>query len=188
MKMKHHRVDNRGIQKIMNEDLNELRNASPENAGFPQSAIEVDVGTAMPASPWRKMPVMQAQAIVGPLAEPDDSSPSVSKVADGMRFTGNAVLSGPCSVGGQVDGNLTQAYNAVVSVVVTETGVVTGDITAQKISVMGRTNGVLDSGHGEVTLHDSASVQGRVRYGRIQVNGADLNATLERVAPNKNGD
>jgi hypothetical protein len=42
---------------------------------------------------------------------------------------------------------------------------------------------VLDSGQGEVSLHDSASVHGLVRYGRIQVNGADLNATLERVAP-----
>ena len=188
MKMKYHRVDDRGARKIMNDDLNEMNHASPDNTGFPQSTMEVDVGTAMPATESRKMPVMQSQAIVTSLAEPDENSPTVSKVAEGMRFTGNAVLSGPCSVGGQVDGNLTQAPNAVVSVVVTETGVVTGDITAQKISVMGRTNGVLDSGQGEVTLHDSASVQGRVRYGRIQVNGADLNATLERVATHKNGD
>jgi len=59
------------------------------------------------------------------------------------------------------------------------------DITAQKISVMGRTEGILDAGQGEVALHDTASVHGRVRYGRIQVNGADLNATLERVAIQK---
>ncbi|MDZ4122772.1 MAG: polymer-forming cytoskeletal protein, partial [Hydrogenophaga sp.] len=69
------------------------------------------------------------------------------------------------------------------SVVVTATGRVQGDITAQKISIMGHTDGVLDSGQGEVSLHDTASVRGLVRYGRIQVNGADLNATLERVAP-----
>ena len=63
----------------------------------------------------------------------------------------------------------------------TETGIVKGDITAQRISVRGWTEGLLDAGTGEVTLHDGAQVQGRVRYGRIQVNGADLNATLERV-------
>jgi hypothetical protein len=31
-------------------------------------------------------------------------------------------------------------------------------------------------------LYETASVHGLVRYGRIQVNGADLNATLERAA------
>ena len=62
-----------------------------------------------------------------------------------------------------------------------------GDITAQKISVMGHTDGVLDSGEGEVSLHDTASVHGLVRYGRIQVNGADLNATLERATVKKTG-
>lgn len=171
----------------MNNELNELNDSGSDNAITAPGAMEVDVGTAMPVAQPHRMPVMQAQAVVMPLADPDENSPSVSKVAEGLRFTGNAVLNGPCSVGGQVDGNLTQAPHAMVSVVVTETGIVTGDITAQKISVMGRTNGLLDSGQGEVTLHDSASVQGRVRYGRIQVNGADLNATLERVAPNRTG-
>jgi hypothetical protein len=52
---------------------------------------------------------------------------------------------------------------------------------------MGHTDGILDSGQGEVALHDTASVHGLVRYGRIQVNGADLNATLERVAIQKPG-
>ena len=40
-------------------------------------------------------------------------------------------------------------------------------------------------GEGEVSLHDTASVHGLVRYGRIQVNGADLNATLERAVARK---
>ena len=110
-----------------------------------------------------------------------EGSPLRSMVAEGMHFVGNAQLRGPCSVAGQVEGNLTQAPDAVVAVVVTETGRVKGDITARKISVMGHTDGILDSGEGEVALHDTASVHGLVRYGRIQVNGADLNATLERV-------
>ena len=87
----------------------------------------------------------------------------------------------------QVEGYLTQPPGAVVAVVVTETGRVKGDITARKISVMGHTDGILDSGEGEVALHDTASVHGLVRYGRIQVNGADLNATLERVNVKKPG-
>jgi len=36
---------------------------------------------------------------------------------------------------------------------------------------------------GRVSLHDTASVSGRIRYTHLQVNGADLNAQLERVRP-----
>ena len=58
---------------------------------------------------------------------------------------------------------------------VTETGGSRATSRRNKISVMGHTDGVLDSGPGEGQLiHDSASVHGLVRYGRIQVNGADL--------------
>lgn len=145
--------------------------------GNPDSVLQVNVGNAMPRTQAASMPMLQSSGDTGELGQ------ARSMVAEGMRFVGNAELRGPCSIGGHVEGNLTQAPNAVVSVVVTETGRVKGDITAQKISVMGHTDGILDSGQGEVSLHDSASVHGLVRYGRIQVNGADLNATLERVAP-----
>lgn len=146
--------------------------------------LEVDVGRAMPPSQAASLPTLHTpvQAVAGP-----DADRLRSLVAEGMRFVGNAILRGPCSVAGTVEGNLTQAADAVVSVVVTETGHVKGDITAQKISVMGHTEGILDSGQGEVALHDTASVHGLVRYGRIQVNGADLNATLERVTASKAG-
>jgi cytoskeletal protein CcmA (bactofilin family) len=151
------------------------------------TSLEVDVGNAMPAAQQDNIPLLSVQAAPANPEEPNDTSPTLSRIADGLNFVGNAILRGPCSIAGNVQGNFTQAPEASVAVVVTQTGRVTGDITAQKISVMGHTNGILDSGHGEVTLHDSASVQGLVRYGRIQVNGADLNATLERVAPHKNG-
>ena len=148
------------------------------------SSMEVDVGNAMPTVQATGMPVLYTQfQTAAPVEETPENSHAVSKVADGIRFAGNAILRGPCSIAGLVEGNLTQAANALVSVVVTETGRVTGDITAQKISVMGETHGTLDSGQGEVTLHATARVQGLVRYRRIQVNGADLNATLERVTP-----
>lgn len=150
------------------------------------TALEVDVGRAMPPAQGN-LPVLQT-AVPQPLGSAGaELGLNHSMVAEGLHFVGNALLRGPCSVAGLVEGNLTQADGMVVSVVVTETGQVKGDITAQKISVMGRTEGVLDSGQGEVALHDTASVHGLVRYGRIQVNGADLNATLERVAIQKTG-
>jgi len=156
-------------------------NPSPEgDAG--NTVLEVDVGNAMPTSQPAHMPMLQPAMQAVPPGEPMDGVQGRSMVAEGMHFVGNALLRGPCSVAGQVDGNLTQAQGASVAVVVTETGRVKGDITAQKISIMGHTDGILDSGQGEVSLHDTASVHGLVRYGRIQVNGADLNATLERVA------
>jgi len=149
--------------------------------------MEVDVGKAMPPSQPSHMPLLQTEVQAVSLGEPIEGGQARSMVAEGMHFVGNALLRGPCSVAGLVEGNLTQASDVAVAVVVTETGRVKGDITAQKISVMGRTEGILDSGQGEVALHDTASVHGLVRYGRIQVNGADLNATLERVAIQKPG-
>jgi cytoskeletal protein CcmA (bactofilin family) len=151
-------------------------------------AMEVDVGRAMPPTLAQAIPLLQA---MGSPTLPVDATEALntrSMLAEGIHFVGNAMLSGPFSVAGQIDGNLMQAPGIQVSVIVTETGRVKGDITAHKISVMGHTDGVLDSGQGEVSLHDSASVHGLVRYGRIQVNGADLNATLERVAPSRKED
>ena len=153
---------------------------------FPQDmpqSLEVDVGRAMPPAMADNIPMLQTQGDAPAPIDATDAVASRSMLAEGIHFVGNALLRGPFSVSGQIDGNLTQADGVQVSVVVTETGRVKGDITAHKISVMGHTDGVLDSGQGEVSLHDSASVHGLVRYGRIQVNGADLNATLERVAP-----
>lgn len=142
--------------------------------------LTVGVGKAMPPALPAQLPVLDAQLLVG-----DGKAAAVrSLLAEGMRFVGNATLRGPFSVAGQVEGNLTQAPDALASIVITETGHVKGDITAHRISVMGHTQGTLDAGQGEVSLHDTAHVHGAVRYGRIQVNGANLNATLERVAAN----
>lgn len=158
-----------------------------DHAEVTHQALEIDVGKPMPTTKAAHMPLLQVSSGSEAPIELPEGSPLRSMLAEGMHFVGNAQLCGPCSVAGQVDGNLTQAAGAVVSVVVTETGRVKGDITARKISVMGHTDGILDSGEGEVALHDTASVHGLVRYGRIQVNGADLNATLERVNLKKPG-
>lgn len=190
--MKAHRYLNpdRHLEQDMGTpDMNDM--ASTDN-GYTQdtgnaTTLEVDVGRSMPPSQAATLPTLHTEVQALAPTGDQDHGPARSMVAEGMHFVGNAWLRGPCSVAGRVEGNLTQTDGVVVSVVVTETGHVKGDITAQKISVMGRTEGILDSGQGEVALHDTASVHGLVRYGRIQVNGADLNATLERVAIQKTG-
>lgn len=150
------------------------------------TTLEVPVGNALPPLQSATIPVLQPLNVSVDVNQNAEGVPGRSMLADGMHFVGNAVLRGPCSIAGLLEGNLMQDQGAEVSVVVTETGRVKGDITAQKISVMGQTDGILDAGQGEVSLHDTARVQGLVRYGRIQVNGADLNATLERANPPQN--
>jgi cytoskeletal protein CcmA (bactofilin family) len=105
----------------------------------------------------------------------------------GLTFTGNILLQGPCTIAGHVVGNLREHVNAVSQIVITETGSLDGDILSHKVSVMGRCNGTIDASGGSVDLHAGSVVTGHIRYGQLQVNGADLNATLERVAAKANG-
>ena len=104
-----------------------------------------------------------------------------SNLAQGLSFTGSAQIVGSITVAGEVQGNLLLADRSDGHVTITETGTVVGDIAAPNISVMGQAVGLLDASGGRVTLHETASVSGRIRYTHLQVNGADLNAQLERV-------
>ncbi len=140
-----------------------------------QPGLAVAMGAAQPPNA-QHLPVLQSAA-----PAQGEHSARHSTIAEGMVFQGNALLSGPCSVSGKVLGNLTQAPGANIAVVISETGQIEGDVRAHKISVMGRTSGTLDASGGSVALNDTASVSGHVRYSRLQVSGADLNATLERV-------
>jgi cytoskeletal protein CcmA (bactofilin family) len=103
-------------------------------------------------------------------------------IEDGITFTGNAALQGTCTIAGQIVGNLKEQAGATSQIVITETGSVKGDIFSHKVSVMGACNGTIDASGGSVDLHAKSVVNGHIRYGQLQVNGADLNATLERVA------
>jgi cytoskeletal protein CcmA (bactofilin family) len=102
-------------------------------------------------------------------------------IEEGITFTGNVALQGICTIAGQVIGNLKEQANATSQIVITETGSVKGDIFSNKVSVMGTSNGTIDASGGSVDLHAKSVVNGHIRYGQLQVNGADLNATLERV-------
>ena len=142
-------------------------------------SVEVPVGTALPSSAAMRLPTLTTEAQGD--NTPDAASERQSLIAEGVNFVGNAQLTGVCSVGGKVEGNLVQSSGHSITVIVTESGYVKGDIIASNISIMGQTEGLLDATGGAVTLHDASRVSGHVRYKRLQVNGADLNATLEKA-------
>lgn len=143
------------------------------------SSVNVAIGTALPSSAALKLPTLKTEASSDGL--PDPTGERQSLIAEGVNFVGNAQLSGVCSVGGKVEGNLVQSPGHRITVIVTESGYVKGDIVASNISIMGQTDGLLDATGGSVTLHEASRVSGHVRYNRLQVNGADLNATLEKA-------
>lgn len=147
------------------------------------------LGQAMPDV--LKTPVLtQVEAAVASEANSAATVPSktvaskagkLSMIEEGVIFTGNATLQGACTIAGQLIGNLKEQAGATSQILITETGSVKGDIFSQKVSVMGTANGTIDASGGSVELHAKSVVTGHIRYGQLQVNGADLNATLERV-------
>jgi cytoskeletal protein CcmA (bactofilin family) len=145
----------------------------------PSGALQVPVGPAMYSGQANQLPTLQP-LVVTPITAGEHSDKSCM-IAEGVNFVGNAQLIGLCSIGGNVEGNLLQSPGQSITVIVAETGHVKGDIVADNISVMGQTDGLLDAGGGSVALHDASRVSGHVRYNRLQVNGADLNATLEKA-------
>lgn len=144
------------------------------------------LGSAMPEV--IKVPVLTQVETVNQAAGSDQTTSASSKadklcvIEDGLTFTGNVTLQGPCTIAGDIVGNLREQPNATSQIVITETGSVEGDIFSNKVSVMGCYNGTIDASGGSVDLHAKSVVSGHIRYGQLQVNGADLNATLERVA------
>ncbi|MFN3495591.1 MAG: hypothetical protein ACK40L_13910, partial [Hydrogenophaga sp.] len=115
-------LENPTVNDIYNPQPSDEANASTQfneaevNEPSP-TQLEVDVGNAMPPPQVSNLPVVA----------PVESGSARSLLAEGMRFVGNAELRGPCSIGGHVEGNIKQAPDAQVAVVVTETGRVKGD-------------------------------------------------------------
>ncbi|MBQ0944208.1 polymer-forming cytoskeletal protein [Ideonella sp. 4Y16] len=150
---------------------------SPDDNGQPAAEVPaIALGQTMPDVD--RVPTLQpaVQALPGA-----DLSARHSTLASGLSFTGAARIVGSITVAGEVQGDLRLEQSPDGHVTITETGTVVGDICAPNIAVMGQAVGLLDASGGRVTLHESASVSGRIRYTHLQVNGADLNAQLERV-------
>lgn len=160
---------------------------SPDLAAEP-TGVAVPMGQTMPPQVERVPVLLEGQQTEPPAPVPapwaGDEPGRLSRIGEGLSFSGTAELVGSLNVAGEVQGDVRVAETATAgSVTVTETGVLVGDVRARSISVLGTTEGLLDAGGGKVTLHSSARVAGRIRYTHLQVNGADLNAQLERVRP-----
>lgn len=149
----------------------------------PPPAPEVPMGQPMPET--QRVPTLlpRMQAVASPPA----GELRVSTLGSGLSFVGNARIDGSLTVAGEVQGNIELEGSGSGHVTITQSGTVVGDIRARNISVLGQTVGTLDASGGRVSLHDTASVSGRIRYTHLQVNGADLNAQLERVRPEGDG-
>jgi cytoskeletal protein CcmA (bactofilin family) len=183
-----------------------LGQAMPQLEGLPvltESAQEPIAAADSPAeSAEPPLPVVAvtsgppaAPAVLAPrpigLEQAPNAAPSGvrhSTISAGLAFTGSALIDGSITVAGEVRGDLMLGELSAGLVTVTETGHVVGDIRARNISVLGRTVGTLDAPGGKVSLHDTAIVSGRIRYAHLQVNGADLNAQLERVRDEDQGE
>jgi len=150
------------------------------DTGTDDAAPQVPMGQAMPDVD--RVPTLFPQQQAVPMPE----SPAANRhstLAHGLSFVGTAQIDGSLTVAGEVQGDVQVVEGSNGQVTITETGTVVGDIHARSISVLGQTVGTLDAAGGRVSLHDTASVSGRIRYTHLQVNGADLNAQLERVRP-----
>lgn len=109
--------------------------------------------------------------------------PNISFIGEGVCFKGTASLKDSCLVMGEVTGDLISDEDRVndVSITVEVGGIVVGAIAAGEVIIEGQIDGLIDAPGGSVDLKDTANVSGKVRYGKLQVSGAELNAKLERV-------
>lgn len=157
------------------------------DAGAPLTPAQppsVPLGATMPDPGL--LPTLAPDAAASP-APVDVESPRHTCIASGLSFVGSAVVNGPMTLAGEMHGNLRIAEPGDGLFTVAESGQLLGDARALNISVLGRTQGLLDAAGGKVALHATARVDGHIRYTHLQVNGADLNAQLERVRPDGTG-
>lgn len=144
------------------------------------AGVAVPLGPAQPMA--QDLPVLQAEAVAVP---PPAAGPAMaaagqalSTVGAGMLFTGTVLHPGLFTLAGELKGSIEVGDGQVT---ITESGRLEGDAHARTIAVFGHSHGTLDAAGGRVSLHDTAVVSGKVRYAHLQVNGADLNAQLERA-------
>jgi cytoskeletal protein CcmA (bactofilin family) len=159
---------------------NPLSQGVSEAPSLPVTGPTMVLGVAMPDA--AEIPTLSA-----PLSPTEQSEHiamkehALSVLQDGWQFRGKALIKGACSISGSFEGHLKPLLGQSASIVITGTGVVQADLHVSHASVMGLYAGSLNAPGGRVELHPGAIVSGHIRYGRLLVNDADLNATLERV-------
>jgi cytoskeletal protein CcmA (bactofilin family) len=101
------------------------------------------------------------------------SGDAVSVISEECQFQGALDLRGSLRVEGKLEGNINNAKFVTITV----TGVVTGDICAKGVVLMGKLEG--DICADGVELLSTASMSGNIRSKSILIeNGAKLNASI----------
>jgi cytoskeletal protein CcmA (bactofilin family) len=167
---------------MINYPTNNQKHGQPGMTSLGQAMPDVLKTPVLTQVQTQAEPLKAADAVPSNTPADPGKAGKLCMIEEGITFTGNAALQGTCTIAGQLIGNMKEQAGATSQIVITETGSVKGDIFSHKVSVMGTCNGTIDASGGSVDLHAKSVVSGHIRYGQLQVNGADLNATLERVA------
>lgn len=162
----------------MNDAYDTDRVDNPDDDDANPAGVAVPLGPAQTMA--QDLPVLQAETEAPPASGPAlaGSGQALSTVGSGMLFTGTVLHPGLFTLAGELKGSIEVGDGQVT---ITESGRLEGDAHARTIAVFGHSHGTLDAAGGRVSLHDTAVVSGKVRYAHLQVNGADLNAQLERA-------
>jgi cytoskeletal protein CcmA (bactofilin family) len=163
---------------------------SPGQASLPHpqvaAALQVPLGRTLPHISQLPTLAQSDSYSIAAGQTPPGAAPH-STLALGHHFQGTVYLTGALTVAGELQGQVLQASHGpqtaaeINHVTVTETGRVEGQLQAQEIAILGSTSGLLEAPQGRITLHETAQVRGLVRYAQLQVNGAQIDARLERV-------
>jgi len=99
-------------------------------------------------------------------------------IGEGSVLQGDLEFKGGLRVDGHVKGHLTSSDGNNGTIVLSETGVIEGDVTVPHVVINGTVNGnVVSSGH--VELQSKAKVNGDIHYKAVEMElGAQLNGSL----------
>jgi cytoskeletal protein CcmA (bactofilin family) len=110
------------------------------------------------------------------VAKPVDTIDTL--IGEGSVLQGDLEFKGGLRIDGHVKGHLTSSDGNAGTIVLSETGVIEGDITVPHVVINGTVNGnVVSSGH--VELQVKAKVNGDIHYKAVEMElGAQLNGSL----------
>jgi cytoskeletal protein CcmA (bactofilin family) len=99
-------------------------------------------------------------------------------IGNSTEIHGRLVVTGSLRVDGKIVGNLESPTDSNSSIALGRTGVIQGDVSAQRVLIGGLVEGNIYA-KDKVTLHESAEVRGDVTYNQISIeHGAKINGLL----------
>ncbi len=103
------------------------------------------------------------------------------------ELKGDIVFSGGLRVDGKIRGNITSAGEENSTLVLSENGVITGDVTVPHIIINGKVNGNVHASS-RIELQDKAEITGDLVYRVLEIAaGAVINGAVKRDAVEKGG-